>query len=177
MPITRTNKRRALSLQEVELYGWFLIFHIVLEICIILFIHKFNMSFVSHFCILGLTSWIWTNLSTEGLKFESPWNETHIKASILTIGWRFHFDLPTLTHMGPGLGCKWEKGWSDDTLARALGPGTWQIWTPPSAIRHHHMAVGEWPRFRWLVASGPGPAHDLAPLPPPRQAPPFICKG
>ena len=38
--------------------------------------HKFNMSFVFHFYILGLTSWIWTNLSIEGLKFESPskWN-------------------------------------------------------------------------------------------------------
>ena len=34
------------------------------------------MSFVFHFCILGLTSWIWTDPSAEGLKFESPskWN-------------------------------------------------------------------------------------------------------
>ena len=31
--VTRTNKRRALSLQEVELDGWFLILHIVLETC------------------------------------------------------------------------------------------------------------------------------------------------
>ena len=38
--------------------------------------HKFNMSFVFHFCILGLKSWIWTNSSTERLKYESPskWN-------------------------------------------------------------------------------------------------------
>ena len=38
--------------------------------------HKFNMSFVFHFYILGLTSWIWTSPSTERLKFESPskWN-------------------------------------------------------------------------------------------------------
>ena len=33
LPTTRTNKRRALSLQEVELDGWFLILHIVLETC------------------------------------------------------------------------------------------------------------------------------------------------
>ena len=34
------------------------------------------MSFVFHFYIPGLTSWIWTNPSTEELKFESPskWN-------------------------------------------------------------------------------------------------------
>ena len=38
--------------------------------------HKFSMSFVIHFCILGLMSWIWTNPSAEILKFESPskWN-------------------------------------------------------------------------------------------------------
>ena len=33
MPATRTNKCRALSRQEVELDGWFLIFHIVQETC------------------------------------------------------------------------------------------------------------------------------------------------
>ena len=32
---TRTNKRRALSLQEVESDGWFLILHVTLETCII----------------------------------------------------------------------------------------------------------------------------------------------
>ena len=74
--VTRTNKRRALSLQKVESHDWFLILHIVLELCTIYFIHKFDMSFVFHFYILGLTSWIWTSVSTEGLKFESPskWN-------------------------------------------------------------------------------------------------------
>ena len=38
--------------------------------------HKFNMSFVSPFCILRLPSWIWPNPSTGGLKFESlsKWN-------------------------------------------------------------------------------------------------------
>ena len=35
--------------------------------------HKFNTSFVIHFYILGLMSWIWTSPSTdEELKFESP---------------------------------------------------------------------------------------------------------
>ena len=33
MPGTRTNKRQAMSIQEVELDGWFLILHIVLETC------------------------------------------------------------------------------------------------------------------------------------------------
>ena len=33
MPGTRTNKRRVLSLQEVELDSWFLILYIVLETC------------------------------------------------------------------------------------------------------------------------------------------------
>ena len=46
---TRTNKCSALSLQEMELDGRFLILHIVLETCIIQFMHKFNMSFVFHF--------------------------------------------------------------------------------------------------------------------------------
>ena len=38
--------------------------------------HKLNMSFVFHFYILRLTTWIWTNPSIERLKFESPskWN-------------------------------------------------------------------------------------------------------
>ena len=72
MPTTRTNERRALSLQEVELDGWFLILHIVLETCTIWFMHEFRMSFVFHFYVLRLTSWIWTGPSTEELKFESP---------------------------------------------------------------------------------------------------------
>ena len=38
--------------------------------------HKFNVSFVFHFYILRLTSWIWANPSTEILEFENPskWN-------------------------------------------------------------------------------------------------------
>ena len=42
--------------------------------------HKINMSFVFHFYILGLTSWIWNNPSTEKLKFESPskWNSYEV---------------------------------------------------------------------------------------------------
>ena len=46
LPATRTNKRRALSLQEVELDGWFLILHIVLETYTIEFMHKFKMNYV-----------------------------------------------------------------------------------------------------------------------------------
>ena len=74
MPIARTNKWRALSLQEVELDGWFLILHIVLKTCTIWFMHKFNISFsLFHFYTHGSTFWIWTNPSTdEALKFETP---------------------------------------------------------------------------------------------------------
>ena len=35
LPATKINQCKALSLQEVELDGWFLILHIVLEICTI----------------------------------------------------------------------------------------------------------------------------------------------
>ena len=75
-PATRTNKRRALSLQDVDLHGWLLILHIVLEMRTIQFMHQFNTSFVFHFYILGLTSWIWTDPSTGELNYESPskWN-------------------------------------------------------------------------------------------------------
>ena len=72
----RINKRRALSLQEVELKGWFLFLHIVLKTCTIEVMRMFNMSFIFHFYVLGLTSCIWTSPSTEALKFETPskWN-------------------------------------------------------------------------------------------------------
>ena len=43
---TTTNKRRALSLQEVKLDGRFLILHIVLQTCTMQCMHKFHMSFV-----------------------------------------------------------------------------------------------------------------------------------
>ena len=79
LPATRTNKRRALSLQEMKLDGWFLILHIILETsCIMWFMHKFNMSFVFHFYTLGLMSWIWINSSIERVKFESPSKMKHI---------------------------------------------------------------------------------------------------
>ena len=60
-PITRTNKRRAVSLQEVEFDGCFLILHTVLETCTVQFMHKFNMSLIFYFYILRLTSWVWTD--------------------------------------------------------------------------------------------------------------------
>ena len=43
LPGTRTNKCRALSIQELELDGWFLILHIILETYTIEYMHKFNM--------------------------------------------------------------------------------------------------------------------------------------
>jgi hypothetical protein len=77
LPVTTTNKRRALSPQEVELDGGFLTLHIVLETCIIYFMHKFNMSVVFSFFIF--LDW--------RLRFEPALqNETHMRASILDIG-------------------------------------------------------------------------------------------
>ena len=50
------------------------------------FMHKFNISFVLHLCIIGLTSWIWTSPSIEELKCESPSKWTHTRDSILNTG-------------------------------------------------------------------------------------------
>ena len=78
LPATWTNERRALSLQAIELDGWFLILHMYCTGNMYRIIHA-QVSY--EFCIfisifLDSTSWIWTNPSTEGLKFESPskWN-------------------------------------------------------------------------------------------------------
>ena len=90
--VTRTNKRRALSLQVVKLDGWFLTLHIVLETCTMYFMHKFNMSFVFHLYILRLTSWIWTNPSIEEFKFESPSKWNSCEGLLLEHWWRV---LPT----------------------------------------------------------------------------------
>ena len=77
-PATGPHMCRALSLQEVELDGSFLILHTILKtwtIYMSLYVSLY-MSFVFHLYILGLTAWIWTNLSIGGLKFENPskWN-------------------------------------------------------------------------------------------------------
>jgi hypothetical protein len=61
----------------MESDGWFSILHIILETCTTQSMHKFNTSsFLFHFFILTLTSWIRTNPWVERLKFESPskWN-------------------------------------------------------------------------------------------------------
>ena len=43
-----------------------------METCTTKFMHMLNMRFAFHSYILRLASWIWTNASTEKLKFESP---------------------------------------------------------------------------------------------------------
>ena len=70
------TKRRALSLQEVELDGWFLIFsHSTRNMYHIMHAWVWY-EFCVSFYILELTSWIWTNPSPKGLEFENPskWN-------------------------------------------------------------------------------------------------------
>ena len=110
LPTTRINKRRALSLQEVELHGWLLIFHIVLQTCSIFFMHKFNMSYVFPFYILRLTSWIWTNPSTERLKIWEPFKMNLIRGlqswtPLPRLGCKLHFQLQSMspTHWKFGL--------------------------------------------------------------------------
>ena len=54
LPNTRTIKRRALSIQEVELDDWFLNLHIVLVTYTTYFMHEFRMSYVLHFISIFL---------------------------------------------------------------------------------------------------------------------------
>ena len=72
-PSQEPHERRALSLQESGV-RWLILdsSHCIGNMYHIVHAH----SFVVHFYILGLTSWIWTNPSTEDLGFESPskWN-------------------------------------------------------------------------------------------------------
>ena len=75
---------RHCHLQEMELDGWFLLLHIVLETCTMLFMHKFNMSFVIHFCILGFEA----TLQLKGWNLIALQNETHMRAPILNTKWR-----------------------------------------------------------------------------------------
>ena len=71
-------------------------------------------AFVFHFYILGLMSWIRTNLSFEGLKFESPskWNSyegfnlDHWRRSTKTMRiYRAHAGIPTLLITNEVLPC------------------------------------------------------------------------
>ena len=87
MLVTRTNKRRALSLQEVELDGWFLILHIVLETCTIYCNSCTTLMWILSFISIFLD---WRLEFEPALQFKS-WNlralqnETHVGASILNI--------------------------------------------------------------------------------------------
>ena len=71
-PPTRTNKRMALSLQEVELDGCFVTLQIVLKTCTIEFMHNFNASLNFIFIFLNWWLGLEPTFSTNGLKFESP---------------------------------------------------------------------------------------------------------
>jgi len=89
LPTTRTNERMSLSLQEVELDGWFVILQIVLETCTyhILFMHKFNVSvlyFISVFLDWRLGFEPTLQLKSWNLRVCE--NETCMRASILSIG-------------------------------------------------------------------------------------------
>ena len=98
---TWTNKRRALSLQEVELDGWFLILHIVLEHMY----HIIHAQVSYEFCISFLYSWIhvldlnqlftwraenWEPFSYEGFNLDHClWRVGCIE----DVKWRLHFQI------------------------------------------------------------------------------------
>ena len=86
LPITRTNKHMALSLQEVELDGWFLIPHIVLEICI-MYHSCTSLMWVLYFIsiILDWRLGFEPTLQLKGWNLRALQNETCMRASILNI--------------------------------------------------------------------------------------------
>ena len=126
--------------------------------------HTFNMSFVFHFYILGLTSWIWTNPSTEELKFESPWNETHMRDSILNLG----YGHTKATHLLN----RWTK-WMNTAMWMSKWMGGW-IWVDgwPEGrggfwsleIRGH--GANGWPQtaLKWQVPRGHGTSSLICSL-------------
>ena len=87
MPTARTNKRRALSLREVESDGWFLIPHIALETCTEQFMQKFHMSFEFHTIFLDWRLGFELALQLNDWILRALQNETHMKISILNTGW------------------------------------------------------------------------------------------
>ena len=124
MLVTRTNKRRGLPLQEVELARWLI--HNSSH-CTGNMYHPYDSctrlikSFVFHFYILGPTSRIWTNPSTEELKFESPSiyedsNLEHWSATPVVVTWKvmsqhlFLNIIPNNDRGEPAVSYKW-TGW------------------------------------------------------------------
>jgi hypothetical protein len=92
MHVTRTNKRRALSLQEMELDGWFLILHMVPKTCTI-----YSLYFISIFLNWHLE--FERALQLKGWNLRALQHETPMKASILNTGWEKHLPhkLPTFS--------------------------------------------------------------------------------
>ena len=144
----------ALSLQEMESDGWFLILHIVLETCTIQSMHKFNMSFIFQFYILGLTSWIRTNALIEGLKFENPWKwnlyegfDLRTLAGVISPSDAFMWwpdDLQSLPHLTTTfLYRQFDILNSKTSLDESLGTGVDERWsslrTPRQQVTYHKL--------------------------------------
>ena len=88
LPTTRTTKRRALSLEEVELDGWLLILHIVFKTFTIRFMHKFNMSFFYFISIfLDWRVGFEPILQLKRKNLRAVQNENHMRASTLVTGY------------------------------------------------------------------------------------------
>ena len=72
--------------KEVELNGWFLILHNILQTCIIWFMHKFNMNFFNFISIfLDWRLRFEPTLQLKGWNLRAHQNETHMRTSILNI--------------------------------------------------------------------------------------------
>ena len=150
LPCTKINERRASSLQEVELDGWFLILHVVLKTRTIQFMHKFNMNFAFHFYILGLTSWIWTNPSKwnsyEGFNLEH--RITYIEGSDGRLSFVVHNIWAQNLELSPQ---KWSHSlriqctWSCMCNLSAPIPGKVWIWLPQNTRKNDaifHQGLG-----------------------------------
>ena len=135
LPTTPTNKHTTFSLQEVEFDGWFLTLHIELETCTIWFMYKFNTSLVFHFCILRLTSWIWTNASTEQVKLESPskWNSNE---GFDLERWREYICWLKLT-----ITSIFERGQVEPRRIFVLGPGVFYKDNLPTTRTNKHTTL------------------------------------
>ena len=119
--------------------------------------HKFNMSFVFHFYILRLTSWIWTNPLTEGLKFERTVpNQTHTRTSILNTAYTHTSGQFQLVH-----GCEGGKGKGkeDNEAIELHGEVFHHARSTASLIERGHMPCFYVPLY--LATTGPPDAASL----------------
>ena len=120
--------------------------------------HKFNMSFVFHFDILGLAFWIWTNPSTEEPKSESPpkWNSSEgfhlehwmgsgFKNLVIQCARIMRGEIPNKKHIETSVAACARSGTNESTTN--LAQRFWNQRFPRSA----RSLLGTWLRESWCV--------------------------